>query len=66
MSNNNIVSKGSKFDLLNKYGADSLAEMDGMFNTYKQINHFMRDYSYNDNKSTCLKIIGHNTAGLRR
>ena len=63
MSNNNIVSKGSKFNLKNVYGAESLAEMDGKFNTYKQINNFMRDYSYNQNNSTCTKIIGYGKDG---
>ena len=47
MNNNNIVSKGAKINLQNIYRAESLAEMDGKFNTYKQINDFMRDYSYN-------------------
>ena len=37
--------------------------MDGKFNTYKQINNFMRDYSYNQNNSTCTKIIDYGKDG---
>lgn len=63
MSNNNILNKGAKFNLQNIYGAESLDEMDGKLKTYKQINNFMRDYSYNQNKSTCVKIIGYDKDG---
>ena len=47
MNNNNIVSKGTKINLQNIYRAESLAEMDGKFNTYKQIYDFVKDFSYN-------------------
>ena len=57
MANNNIVSKGIKFNLQNICGTESLAEMDGKFHTYKQINNFMRGYSYNQNN--CCRIGHH-------
>ena len=66
MFNNNIISKGSKFNLIKLYGAESLPEMDGKCHTYKEINNFMRDYSYNNNKSTCIKIVGYNKEGKPR
>ena len=66
MSNNNIISKGSKFNLIKLYGAESLPEMDGKFRTYKEINNFMKDYSYNNNKSTCIKIVGYDKEGRPR
>ena len=63
MSNNNILNKGAKFNLQNIYGGESLDEMDGKLKTYKQINNFMRDYSYNQNKSTCVKIVSYDKDG---
>jgi len=66
MSNNNIISKGSKLNLIKLYGVEWLPEMGGKFRTYKQITNFMKDYSYNNNKSICIKIVGYDKEGRPR
>jgi len=46
------ITKGSKFNLIKLYGAESLPEMDGKCRTY--------------NKSTCIKNVGYNKEGRPR
>ena len=66
MTNNNVISKGSQFNLIKLHGVESLPGMDGKCRTYKQINKFMKDYSYSNNKSTCIKIVVYDKEGRHR